>query len=310
VSDPFHALIAAHARIEGRCDAACPGVHFYRATRPAQFAKAVAFGPTLTVVAQGRKVVRFGNLELAYEPCHYLVVTGEGTFDGEIVEASPDTPYLSVAIELPCDVIARTLLALADANAIPTGPPAPAFVSATDDVIKDTVVRYIRAMDNPLERKVVAPLVLEELVFRLLRTDGAAVLRGAVARDRDADWIQQAMRYMQERAAHPLSVEDVARHVGMSASHFAHRFTALARTSPMRYLKQLRLRNARALLLADGLRVSEVATRVGYESASHFTRDFKSYFGTTPAEYLRRLRNAGSSERNAAPDIVDPAATN
>jgi AraC-like DNA-binding protein len=98
------------------------------------------------------------------------------------------------------------------------------------------------------------------------------------------------MRYLRDHAARTVSVDEVARHVAMSPSHFAHRFRAVARTSPMRYLKQVRLQNARALLVADGLRVNEAAARVGYESASHFTRDFKSYFGAAPAEYQRRFR--------------------
>jgi AraC-like DNA-binding protein len=309
-ADPFRALLAAHAPEHGRCDTVYPGVHFYRATERFRFSNAMAFGPTLALVAQGRKLVRFGELELSYAPCHYLVVTGEGTYDGEVLEASPEAPYLSVMIELPCDVIAKTLLALADANAAPIAEPAPAFVAAVDPVVKDTVVRFVRAIDEPVERRLLAPLILEELVFRLLRTDAAAVLRTAVVRDRDADSIQQAMRYMRARATLPLSVEDVARHVGMSTSHFAHRFRAVARTSPMRYLKQLRLQDARALLLSDGLRIGEVASRVGYESASHFTRDFKSYFGATPAEYLRRLRSAGSGETTAALDLALPRDAN
>lgn len=300
----FQALVAAHARVDGRSDALHPGVYFYRATQPTRFRKTLAFGPTLTVVAQGRKVARFGALELAYAPCHYLVVTGEVTFDGEILEASPAAPYLAVCVELPCDVIARTLLALADTHVATAVEPAPAFVAPTDPAIKDTVVRLLRAMDDPLERRLVTPLILEELVFRLLRTDAAAVLRAAVARDRDADSIQQAMRFMRAHATRPLSVEEVARHVAMSPSHFAHRFRAVARTSPMRYLKQVRLLDARALLLTDGLRVSEAAARVGYESASHFTRDFKSYFGATPADYVRRFRIAGSGETIAAPGLA------
>jgi AraC-like DNA-binding protein len=286
----FAALIGAHASVEGRSDARHPGVYFYRATRRHHFHKALVFGPTLTLVAQGRKVARFGALELAYEPCRYLVVTGEVVFDGEILEASPSRPYLSVCIELPCDLIARTLLAMTDAKVATASDNAPAFVSPLDPQIKDTAVRFLDAIEDPLERQMVAPLVLEELVFRLLRTDAAAVLRSAVARDRDAESIQQAMRFMRKHARRALSVDEVARQVGMSPSHFAHRFRAVARTSPMGYLKQVRLQDARALLLSDGLRVSEAASRVGYESASHFTRDFKSYFGAAPAEYLRRFR--------------------
>ncbi len=303
--DSFAALIAAHAPVDGRHDALQPGVYFYRATQRTHFRKSLAFGPTLTVVAQGRKVARFGALELHYAPCHYLVVTGDVAFEGEILEAAPSRPYLAVCVELPSDLIARTLLALADARVFPTIEPAPAFVSPADPTIKDTVVRLVRAVDDPLERKMLAPLVLEELVFRLLRTDAAAVLRASVARDRDAESIQRAMRFMRAHATRSLSVEDVARHVAMSPSHFAHRFRAAAHTSPMRYLKQVRLQEARTVLLSDGLRVSEVAARVGYESASHFTRDFKSYFGATPADYLRRLRQiAESGERSAASGIV------
>jgi AraC-like DNA-binding protein len=101
------------------------------------------------------------------------------------------------------------------------------------------------------------------------------------------------MEYMRANAARSLSVEGIARQVAMSPSHFAHRFRAVARTSPMRYLKQVRLDEARALLLSGNLRVSEAANRVGYESPSHFTRDFKVTYGVAPAEYLRRLAEKG-----------------
>jgi AraC-like DNA-binding protein len=299
--EEFADLVRSRVPVAGRRDTAHPGIYFYRADRPAHFRKAHAFCSTLTVVAQGRKVARFGELELNYAPCHFLLVTGEVIFDGEILEATPARPYLAVTVEIPGELIAKTLLALAEAKVAPPAEPAPAFVSECDPTIKETVTRLLIAIDDPLERRMVAPLVLEELVFRLLRTDGAAVLRKAVSHDRDSESIQQAMLFMREHVTRPLSVEEVARHVAMSPSHFAHRFRAIARTSPMRYLKRLRLQDARTLLVGDNLRVSEAAARVGYESASHFTRDFKSYFGASPAEYVRRLRGiAGLGKRSAA----------
>jgi AraC-like DNA-binding protein len=307
--DRFTALIAARATDEGRTDALHPGVYFYRASQPLSFCKALAFGPTLTIVAQGKKVARFGGLELHYAPCHYLVVTGDMTFDGEVLEATPERPYLATCIEIPCDLVAKTLLALADAHVQPVRETVPAFVGPVEAAIKDAAVRFLHAIDDPLERQIVAPLILEELVFRLLRSEAAAVLRGAVAREPDADNIQQAMRYLRQHATRSVTVDEVARHVAMSPSHFAHRFRAVAQTSPMRYLKQIRLQDARALLLSDGLRVHEAATRVGYESVSHFTRDFKGYFGATPAEYLRRFRQetAESGTRSAALGIASSA---
>lgn len=306
-SDAFHALVSERPPFER--DPEVPGVHFYRATERAAFAIPSMPGPFVSIIAQGRKVARFGGLELEYAPCHYLVVLGDGPMEGQVVEASPATPYLSVSVDLPHDVIAKTLIALADEKAELSGVPAPAFVAPAERALKDTVARYVQACADPLERRMIAPLVLEELVFRLLRTDAAAVLRAAVGREPDADAIQHAMRFMRERATRPLSVADVARHVGMSPSHFAHRFRAVAQTSPMRYLKQLRMQEARARLLSDGARIAEVAAHVGYESPSHFTRDFKHHYGATPADYVRRLR-AGSGERTAVPDIVESVPQN
>jgi hypothetical protein len=178
--DPFVALLGARAPVEGRSDALHPGVHFFRSSQPAVFRKTVTFGPTLTVVAQGRKVARFGAVELSYAPCHYLVVTGETVFEGSIVEASAAEPYLCVSIDIPPDLIAKTLLAMADAKAEPMRETAPAFVAPIEPAIKNGVVRLLHAIDDPLERQIVAALILEELVFRLLRSDAASVLRRAL----------------------------------------------------------------------------------------------------------------------------------
>jgi len=286
----FAELVGSRAEVEGVTEARFPGVRFYRVSRPATFRKTLYLGPTLTIVAQGRKVARFGSLELSYDPCRALVVTGEASCEGAIIEASHERPYLAVCLAIPSDLVAKTLLALADANAPAAEETAPAFVSVLDGAIKEGVVRLLHAIDDPIERQIVAPLVLEEIVFRLLRSDAAAVVRRAVGRDRDDESIQEAMRYMRANADGALSVELIARHVAMSPSHFAHRFRAVARVSPMRYLKQIRMHEARALLLAPGLRVGEVVARVGYESASHFARDFKSYFGAPPGEFVRRFR--------------------
>jgi AraC-like DNA-binding protein len=272
-------------------------VHFYRATAPVRFRKVPVFGPRLVVAAQGRKVAKFPDGELEYNANHYLVVTGGTQLEGHVVEASVDKPYLAMCIALEPEVVARTLLALADAEpdrtvVNPVVPAVPAFVSPLDDAVAGGVVRLLHALDDPLERRVLAPLVLDELVFRLLRSEAASFVRGAV-REGDTG-IQEAMRFMRQNATRSLTVEQVARHVGMSGSHFAHRFSAVARVSPMRFLKQLRLDAARELMLGQSLRAGDAAVQVGYESASHFTRDFKQAFGSAPAEYVRRFRADGA----------------
>jgi AraC-like DNA-binding protein len=280
--------ISSFATDEGCNRVLYPGVHFYRVSRPVAFRKTTTFGPTLTVAVQGRKRVRLGSCELSYDPSHYLVVTGESDLEGEVVEASPERPYLAVCVEVPAETIAKILISETTAQPVSEG--APAFIAGLDDPVRSTLVRLLSAIADPLERKIVAPLVLEELVFRLLRTEASNLLRSAAGSGADGENIREAMRFMRANAARALSVDAVARHVAMSPSHFAHRFRAVARVSPMRFLKQVRLDNARSLLLAGGVRIGEVAERVGYESASHFTRDFKSYFGLPPAAYLKRAR--------------------
>jgi AraC-like DNA-binding protein len=293
-------LVASRARVEGCTASLLPGIRFHRVSAPATFRKSLAFGVTLNLAVQGCKEARFSGRTLAYDPSRYMVLTGESYFDGCIVNATPETPYLGVCIDIPAETVAKTLAALADHDAVPEPEEVPAFVSRLDDSVARAVERLLRAIDDPLEREIVAPLALEELVFRLLRSDAAAVVRRAVGRDGNTTLIEKAMAYMRANASRPLSVEAVARHVGMSPSHFAHRFRALARVSPMRYLKQIRLQEARALMLSGRAGVAEAALRVGYESASHFTREFKSSFGAAPAEYIRSLRGSdGRGPRTA-----------
>ncbi len=289
------AVVARGAVREGTNETALPGLRYHRESRPSPAQRWCSFGLGFTVVAQGRKVSTYRGLDLPYDPLHYLVVTGEAQFEGKVIEATPERPFLAFCYEIPPDVVASTILALADADRAGQEPavdpdPTPAFVGSLDAPMADCFIRLLRAVDDPLERRLVAPLVVQELVFRLLRSDAAAAMRSAVGRDRDAEKIQSAMSFLHASIDRPVTVEDVARHVAMSPSHFAHRFRAVARVSPMRYLKQLRLNHARSLLIADGLRVSEASARAGYESTSHFTRDFRAFFGAAPGEYARRFR--------------------
>jgi AraC-like DNA-binding protein len=287
-------LIAAGARGEGCTDALFPGLRYARYSSPSSFLKAHLSGPVLTVVVQGSKVARWPVGELAFDPSRYLVVTGEGLFEGSVVEASADRPYLAMSVLLPPDLVAKVLVALAGVETAPGAETVPAFIGPLDRALADNVERFLQAVADPVAREILAPLALEEIVFRLLRSEAAAAVRSAVGRAPDAAQIQKAMTFMRAHLTEPISVEAVARRVAMSPSHFAHRFRAVARVSPMRYLKQLRLEKARQLLVGGGARAREAAASVGYESASHFARDFKQSFGASPARYVRRFL-AGSS---------------
>jgi AraC-like DNA-binding protein len=192
-------------------------------------------------------------------------------------------------------------LAEASGSAPPAAPGArpAAFVAPLDGPVCDAIYRLLVALDDPAERRVLAPLAIREILFRLLCSDAAAVLRQAAAPNGDRARVEAAMRFIEENAARPLSVAALARHVAMSASHFAHRFRDVASVTPMRFVRHVRLERARQLLLADGLTAQQAADRVGYASAAHFTRDFKRQFGLAPRAYVREFA-AGSGKIVAA----------
>jgi AraC-like DNA-binding protein len=226
---------------------------------------------------------------LQVNPSRYLVVTREMQYDATVRPAGPLRPFLGASMTFPPELVAKTLVAFADGGESLSGPPAPAFTAPLEGALAEPLWRLLAAVDDPIERRTLAPLAVEELAVRLLRSDAAVVMRGAL-RPSDARTITEAMRLMRLHAFRPLSVEEIARRVAMSPSHFAHRFRLVAGMSPMRFVKEVRLDAARTLLLSEGARASDVALRVGSESPAHFTRDFKRRFGTSPVRYVRRLR--------------------
>ncbi|MDD9935504.1 MAG: AraC family transcriptional regulator [Myxococcales bacterium] len=292
------ARVRALAPEEGDNPTQLGGLNVYRFDSPRTWFPGRSPSLATAFIVQGRKRVRIDGRVLDYDPGRYLVLTSATAFDSRVAEASAERPYLSLALHVPPDVVAETLLALRDAGGepgdgaqdVPAG-----YVSTLQPPLLDAVLRLVRSLDDPIEREVLAPLAMRELVLRLLRGEHAAALRQA-ARGPGQAQIAEAMAYMRSHSHERLSVEALARRVAMSPSHFAHRFREVARVSPMRYLKQVRLHDARALMLARGAGAAEAAEQVGYASVSQFTRDFRSHFGEPPGRHVARLR--------AAPDAL------
>jgi AraC-like DNA-binding protein len=287
--DRVRALALALARDEGHTPLLFPDLCLYRFHAPTTLVKAATFGVTLAAVLQGAKRLRFGDRQLTVDPARLVVVTRESEHEVSVLEASRREPYLGLALCFGPERVARALLALTEAGGTPARESVPAFELPWDAGITDALARLLGALADPLDRKLLAPLVIDEILFRLLRSDAAAAVRGGVGPAADARRILEVMRFIRENHAVKLNVLQLARHAAMSPSHFAHRFRAVARVSPMRYLREVRLDAARARLLGSGSRVSEVAVEVGFESPAHFTREFKRRFGVSPSKSLASL---------------------
>jgi AraC-like DNA-binding protein len=306
--DELRELVLPFARQPGMHPLGLPGAWVFRADGLANVEKHSSSMLSVGVVLQGRKRVRIDGRELFYDASECIVISGEAHYESCVIQATPDEPYLSIVLAVAPDLVASTLVELAEVAPTPAAPwvaPAAAFLARVDDRVLEPLCRLVRALGDAAERHIVAPLALRELVFRLLQSDAATALRRAACRGGDEGRILAVMQFMREHAARKLTVEALAKRARMSPSHFAHRFRDVASVSPMRYLKHLRLEQARIALVRDGLRAAEAAERSGYASAAHFTRDFKQHFGVSPTQFLRagivaRSTIAGSGKDPAA----------
>lgn len=265
-----------------------PDVCLYRFPRPTRIVKQSTFGVTLGVVLSGEKLMRIGGAELHADARQLVVITRDAEYTDIAVTPTDERPYLGLSVLFRPERVAKALVALAEAGAPSSEETVPAFFMPVDADIVDAFDRLLRTLDDPLDRTLIAPLVLDELLFRLLRSDAAAAVRAGVGPAHDATRVLEAMQFIRANHMKKLSVDDLARKVAMSPSHFAHRFTAVARTSPMRYVREVRLERARELLGRPGARAGEVGARVGFESAAHFAREFKRRFGRSPSQYTPR----------------------
>ena len=266
-----------------------PDLCIYRYSEVTTIRKAATFGVTLGVALEGEKRVELGGRELLLDPSRLLVVTREREQLSVVMSAAPDRPYLGMCLCFRPERVARALVALAEAGGVPSTEELPAFALPVDAGIAGALERLLLAVADPLDAKLLAPLVIEEILLRLLRSDAAATVRSGVGRAGDAERILEVMQFIQTHHAEKLSVERLAKRAGMSASHFAHRFSAIARSSPMRFLREVRLESARLLLVGARARVSEVALEVGFESPAHFTREYKRRFGMAPSKTVGEL---------------------
>lgn len=240
--------------------------------------------PCLCVVAQGRKRAYLGGEVFTYDPLHYLVVAVPLPLETEVVAASPDRPYLSLRLRLRAATIGELLLETGDA-AVRRGTAAPRrgiYASPLSDALYGAVLRLVAALDDPTDRRVLAPMAEREVLYHLLVGEQGEQLRAVALRNSHADRITRVLRFLQTHYDRPLDIATVAAEANMSPSTLHHVFKEVTSSSPLQYLKRVRLHRARLLMLHDGLGAGEAARRVGYGSDSQFSREYRRLFGAPP----------------------------
>ena len=287
--DELASLILRHTPGDGLHGTAIPRLQFARASG-AQLPTCGVFQPSLCIIAQGRKQVTLNDEIYVYDRSRYIVGAVDLPVSGQVVGATAATPYLSLRLEFDPHQIAELVL---DMNL-----PAPLrqaagrglFLEDASVVMTDTALRLLRLLDTPEDIPALAPLAERELLYRLLRSPQGWRIVQATMADSHAQRITRAIRWLNDRFAEPLRIEDMARAVNMSSSSLHHHFKAVTAMSPLQYQKRLRLQEARRLLLSESLDAATAGHRVGYESPSQFSREYGRLFGTPPARDAQRLR--------------------
>ena len=291
-TDELARLVAAierHTPPDGICDTAVPGLLLARQPEPTD-PIALVVDPSLCIVAQGAKEVNLAGEAHRYDPAHSLLVSVDLPISARVVEATPARPCLAVRLSFDPSVVGELLADCPDAP--PPGPPARGLdVRPVEPQLLDAVGRLVALLDAPRHVAVLAPLVIREVTYRVLTGPQGARLRQIAAAGAPAERIARAVRWLRDHYTDPLRVESLAREARMSLSGFHQHFKAVTGLSPLQYQKQLRLQEARRLMLGSGLDAAEAAFRVGYESPSQFSREYKRLFGAPPVAETARVRD-------------------
>ena len=253
--------------------------------------------PAFCLIAQGRKQVMLGEQTLIYDPARYLVVSVDLPVVGHIVEASPERPYLGIKLNLDMAALGELV---ADLDEPPPGNPPGLAVYDADPALIDAVCRLLRLLDRPDDAAVLAPLIEREILYRLLKSDHGAMLRHIAAARGRLTQVSRAIGWIKRNYAQPFRIDSVADAAGMSPSSLHEHFKAVTSMSPLQYQKQLRLQEARRLMLAEAVDAATAGFRVGYESPSQFSREYRRLFGTPPASDVAQLRVESSVMATAA----------
>jgi len=284
-------LVSGHKSLEDGLREVYPGVFLARSSVPTEPIHSV-FEPAFCVIPQGSKEMLLGEEVFRYDPGHYLISTVDLPTVSHVVEASEEKPYLSFRLNLDPSVVAEVLMESRIKIKNSASSIKAMNVSSIDAELLDAVVRLVRLFDNPHEVEFLAPRIIREIIFRLLKGDQGARLSHLLVSEGDTRRISKAVKQLREHLDAPLKVEDMARQLGMSVSGFHHHFKSITALSPLQFQKQIRLQEARRLMLGEDLGVADASSRVGYEDPSYFSRDYKKMFGVPPQRDVARMRSS------------------
>lgn len=287
--DELTAIIERYSGSDGLHPTPIPGLMLFRESHVGA-PNCGVYRPVLALLGQGAKRVTLGDESYDYDRNHYLVAAVDLPIVAQIVDASPQRPMLGFAYDLDAHKIAQLMGELALPPATPAATARGLAVSPLTTSLLDPALRLARLLATPDDILALAPAIERELLYRLLTGEQGARLRNFAASGSHGHRIGRAIDWLKRNFHQPLSIEFLADTANMSKSSLHQHFKALTAMSPLQYQKQLRLQEARRLMLVERHDAAAAGHRVGYESPSQFSREYRRLFGAPPLQDIARLR--------------------
>lgn len=294
-------LLEQMAPREGYDLTALPDVRFLRSNRPLDRTP-VLYDPGIVIVCQGRKRGYWGNRTYVYDAQHYLAVSVPVPFTME-TEASAEQPLLAIYLHLDIPLAAELLLELEEEGITASASPCGMLSSAMEPALSDTVARFLEIMASPEDSRILGPAMVREIYFRVLTGAQGGAMRAALDMEGNFGLISRAIRRIHTDYAAALDVNQLAHEASMSVPSFHAHFRQVTQTSPMQYVKAVRLHQARLLMFRNEMTAAAASTHVGYESSSQFSREFKRLFERSPRAEVAWMRSSFELPPPESPSI-------
>lgn len=241
------------------------------------------YEPSIIILAQGKKRVFIGDEVITYDPLNYLVLSVPLPLECETF-ASAEKPMLGLTVKVDPATVGEILLAIDDVHHNGKSVPKGIFSAALDSHLIDATVRLLETLSSPRDSRFLGPAIVREIIYRVLCGEKGDALRALAFRNQHFFQIARILDKIHESYDKKLDLNSLAGEAGMSISSFHSSFKAVTDTSPLQYIKNVKLHKARMLMMEEGSSAYNAAFHVGYESPSQFNREYKRLFGITPGK--------------------------
>lgn len=288
-------LVARNAADDGMYPTAIPRLALIRSAAPTE-ALHVLHEPAVCIVVQGRKRVLLGDRVYEYDRNRYLTVSVDVPIVGQVIEATPERPYLCLRLDLDPAMLAALWMEMGAAPA--AAAPGPGLMlGELEPELVDAALRLLRLLHAPDDIALLAPLIEREILYRLMKGEQGPRLREIAQADSRLGQVQRAIGWIKRNFREPFDLGEIAAQARMSPSTLHAHFKSVTRMSPLQYQKQLRLQEARGLMLGGALDAASAGYAVGYDSPSQFSREYSRLFGAPPLRDVARLRQSPDAMR-------------